>query len=478
MKQAAYIILLAFLTGLGSCKKFLDVKPEDSVLEDDLFSKEIGFQSSLNGVYMGLAISTLYGGSLTMEMVEVLAQRYNCLGTNPTNRYNAFASYDYTNTRVIAKLSNTWFNLYEAIANLNNMLAQMEKHREVFTGINYELIKGEALALRAFLHYDVFRLFGAVYKNDSTTAKRIPYYTVRTNNAGDQLTGKDVIEKVLTDLKEAESILVQVDPVITNGRNGAGPTFFTTGRHLRMNYYAVKLLQARVLLHANRKEEALAAAKVVIDKQPTWFPFVTAGDVNNTKNPDRTFATELVFTLQNFGIGSSYSSYFNPNLPDSSILAPDPVKLGKVYETSANDYRYLSYTWAVPSDGTKSFKCFYKYAPVPDTAIRQFNIPLLRVTEAYLIAAEASTVTADKFQYLNTVRAARNLTTPLALTANFTTELTKEYQKEFFGEGQLFFYYKRNYTTAIENGTASGNITMNNEKYVLPLPDAETSSRN
>jgi starch-binding outer membrane protein, SusD/RagB family len=478
MKQATYIILIALFAGLGSCKKFLDVKPEDSVLEDDLYSKELGFQTSLNGVYMGLTGSTLYGGSMTMEMLEILAQRYNCLGTNPTNKYNALASYDYGNNKVWPKLANTWFNLYEAIANLNTMLVKMEEHRDVFTGINYELIKGEALALRAFLHFDAFRMFGAVYKNDSIVSKRIPYYTAKTTTPGELLTGKELIEKVMADLKEAEAILLTVDPIISKGRGGVGPTLFTTGRHLRMNYYAVKLLQARVYLYANRKAEALAAAKVVIEKQPTWFPFVTSGEVTTPKNPDRIFSNELVFTLQNFSVGTSYMDYFVPNLADSGILAPVQTKLEKVYENSTADYRYLSYTWAIPTDGTKSFKCFYKYAPPSDTALRQFNIPLMRVTEAYLIAAEASTVTADKFQYLNTVRAARNLGTPVAPTANFTTELTKEYQKEFYGEGQLFFYYKRNNTTAIENGSVSGNITMNADKYVLPLPDIEMSSRN
>ncbi|OQP51915.1 RagB/SusD family nutrient uptake outer membrane protein [Niastella populi] len=478
MKQASYIILIALFAGLGSCKKFLDVKPEDSILEDDLYSKETGFQSALNGVYMGLTDPSLYGGSMTMEMVEILAQRYNCLGTNPGNKYNALASYDYANARVVPQLANTWFNMYELIANINTMLPEMEERKAVFTGINYELMKGEALALRAFLHYDVFRLFGAVYKNDSVVSKRVPYYTVRTSTPGELLTGKEVIEKVLTDLEEAEKYLEKADPIITNGKAGTGPAIFTTGRHLRMNYYAVKLLQARVLLHANRHEDALAAAKVVIDKQAAWFPFVTIGEVTNPRNPDRIFSNELVFAVQHFGIANSYGRYFIPNLPDSGILAPVQTKLDKVYEASTNDYRYLSYTWAIPNDGTKSFKCFYKYAPPADTAARQFNIPLMRVSEAYFIAAEASTLTADKFQYLNAIRSARNLTTPLPLTANFSTELRKEYQKEFYGEGQLFFYYKRNYTTAIENGSASGNISMNNDKYVLPLPDIETSARN
>src|SRR5688572_6582531 len=122
MKQATYIILIAVFTGLCSCNKFLDVKPEDSVVEDALYNNELGFQTHLNGVYMGLTVPSLYGGQLTMEMLDILGQRYNCLGTNPTSRYNALASYDYANNKVWPKLYSAWFNLYEAIANVNTML--------------------------------------------------------------------------------------------------------------------------------------------------------------------------------------------------------------------------------------------------------------------------------------------------------------------------------------------------------------------
>jgi hypothetical protein len=63
-------------------------------------------------------------------------------------------------------------------------------------------------------------------------------------------------------------------------------------------------------------------------------------------------------------------------------------------------------------------------------------------------------------------------------TATLTAELQKEYQKEFFGEGQLWYYYKRRNLSPIPNPTvASGNITMNATKYVFPLPLSELTPR-
>ena len=53
-----------------------------------------------------------------------------------------------------------------------------------------------------------------------------------------------------------------------------------------------------------------------------------------------------------------------------------------------------------------------------------------------------------------------------------------EYVREFVGEGQLFFYYKRNGLQTIPDGaTASGTMNVQLTDYVFPLPDSETSQR-
>lgn len=478
MKQALYLLLITILTGLSSCKKFLDVKPEDSVQEEVLYSSEPGFQIHLNGIYLGLTEEALYGGQLTMEMLEVLGQRYNISST--LHSLNDLAAYTYTSTKVKPKLARAWNSLYREIADINTLLEKADEHIDVFTDNNYQLIKGEALGLRAFLHFDALRMFGPIYKIDSTGLKLIPYYTAKTTVAGDQLTAKEVVEKILADLKEAEKNLIN-DPIISRGRTASGSSLFTTRRNQRMNYFAVKLLQARVYLYANRKVEALVAAKEVMNNQPTWFPFINTNltDLQNTTGPDRIFSTELVFAAYDNNLKEKYEKYFDPKLVDSSFLAPLQSRLDKVSENSTNDLRFYPQLWAQPSDGAKSVKCFYKYAGMTDTVSRKYLIPLMRVTEAYLIAAEAATVLADKFQYLNVVRNARNLTSLTTTTqATFTSELTKEYQKEFYGEGQLFFYYKRNGTASIDNGAVLSTIAMNAEKYVLPLPESETLSRN
>ena len=89
----------------------------------------------------------------------------------------------------------------------------MESRKSVFTGNNYNLIRGEALALRALLHFDMFRLFGPVYKLNPTKTS-IPYETSTTLQVQELLPGNEVMRHVIEDLSEAEKLLAD-DPIIT-----------------------------------------------------------------------------------------------------------------------------------------------------------------------------------------------------------------------------------------------------------------------
>ena len=50
-------------------------------------------------------------------------------------------------------------------------------------------------------------------------------------------------------------------------------------------------------------------------------------------------------------------------------------------------------------------------------------------------------------------------------------ELLKEYQKEFYGEGQLFYFYKRHFYRSFFNCRLSGELQP--EHYIPQVPDDE-----
>ena len=62
--------------GLSACGKWLDVKPYDKISEEELLSSEAGFEKFLNGIYIELNSELLYGGAMTVEMLEIMGGAY------------------------------------------------------------------------------------------------------------------------------------------------------------------------------------------------------------------------------------------------------------------------------------------------------------------------------------------------------------------------------------------------------------------
>ena len=108
-------------------------------------------------------------------------------------------------------------------------------------------------------------------------------------------------------------------------------------------------------------------------------------------------------------------------------------------------------------------------------SIENTMIPMLRLGEMYLIAAEAqSDVLANGASYINILRRARGISTTLP---TLTQELLiYEYIRELYGEGQLFYLYKRLYTTIIRSATENQNTPPSSNVFVVPLPDSETDN--
>lgn len=73
-------------------------------------------------------------------------------------------------------------------------------------------MKGEALGLRAFLHFDLLRMFGPVYK-EHPASKAIPYRIAFDKDATPVLPASEVVDAILKDLNDAEKLLKESDPL-------------------------------------------------------------------------------------------------------------------------------------------------------------------------------------------------------------------------------------------------------------------------
>ncbi|TKC63987.1 RagB/SusD family nutrient uptake outer membrane protein [Pedobacter hiemivivus] len=478
-----YILLLVFTSVCFSgCKKFLSIQPEDKYIEEQVFSNEKAIQQGLNGLYMGLASNTLYGANLSTTTIEMLGQRYNTVVAS-NNSYVAFQTYGYANTTVMAAFDEIWIQAYASITKTNKFISGLDaaSQRGVISQQNASLLKGEAIGIRAMLHFDLLRLYGPIFAV-APGNPAIPYYSKAEGVTKPILTASQVLDSVLADLSTAKTLLA-ADPVITGGIT-IGNNFYSAYRNQRLNYYAVMGLQARAYLYGGNKTAANQSAKQALAEGEKWFPWLDPKLITQGVSPDRVFSPEVMFGVYNQSMYTNFTKYFSPDLLAGDLLTALPARLLSIYEgTNATivDYRYAK-TW-VPEKvdaaaNPPTVQTSVKFTDVADkTKSWRFVQPLLRKTELYYILAETEPDQTTAINYLNTVRYNRGIAVNLTNTAVLATEVQKEYQKEFWGEGQLFFYYKRTNKTSIPSGTSTGNVTMNAAKYVVPLPLSETTPR-
>ena len=172
-------------------------------------------------------------------------------------------TYDFAGSYTLNRVEKIWEKAYNLIANTNLIIKNCDERREVLPDDYYQMIKGEALALRGFLHFDLFRLFGPVYGVDSTL-ESIPYYKEFALDVQPTLIGTEFMKNVIVDLRAAKDLL-STDPIITNGVAGDPSDKFKSKRNLRLNYYAVQGLLSRAYMYIGELDSALVYAQNVID---------------------------------------------------------------------------------------------------------------------------------------------------------------------------------------------------------------------
>jgi len=396
-----------------------------------------------------------------------MAQRYRGL-VDGVNFYEQYQQNNYNAAQAQEVFNTIWKSAYQTIMSANLFLDKIEISikNHVVSEEQGQLMKGEALSVRALLHFDMMRLFGPVYSLGQNQPA-VPYYTVADGKTQPILTSAEVVAKILEDLNAAESMLAD-DVIIKSGIINE-PDFYTGHRNQRMNYFAVKALKARVYLWANKTTEAHDAALATLNQGEQWFPWLPFKSIVTASTPDRIFSTELLFALYNRNLYKNYAAFFSPSLTETYLLAPDPANLRNTFEGNENDWRYPT-TWR---QTTKSYRTFFKYEDISLSQPWGFLQPMIRKSELYYILAETEPDAAIARSYLDSVYSHRGLPA-LAVNASVPAELLKEYGREFYGEGQLFFYYKRTNTPFIPDAMTN---TPRAPVYVVPLPLSETTPR-
>lgn len=506
---------------VASCS-LLDVSPRGQNESKEFLKTETGYKYAITGVYQSMAAAELYGRDMSFELPEWLVRNFVFFDIQPDDDEFVFSTYTFEDQRGDSRLSITWRQFYHAISQVNDMITALEENNVDFSSpMMAGVVEGELYALRAYLHLEVLRFWGPVPNATATEGViTVPYMTEATLD-GALLTSdtwKTVVDGIESDLSRAEAVLRTSDPIIAaNIVNKYGePTTMDAldgwfqYRQNRMNFFAVLGTKARFyswLENAAYKptdagtQSADARANVV---HYAWMVYNGTPEYQDAESATKLFELMTSADLSNSGFtlyGESLMALDVPDLQDNQksfnttgtagdgyplVFQVGTVTDG-VYELAnygMNDFRYTSQNlWEQRTFETTPISIFRKYKdflnPAQDAAkVANANqVPLLRLSEIYLLLMEYHPDFATAQKLFHEWTLAKGMDS--SVEATFTDDggrqarIGREYQKEFYGEGQFFFYCKRK---ALPNIPVDGYpLPGGVASYVIPKPTSQTN---
>lgn len=483
MKKIIIILTAALIGTFSSCTNWLEHRPYDQVPGDELYTTETGAQEALNGLYLGLLSRSLYGGELTVGMLEAMSMHYFI---PEDHKYDELTSEQFTTSGSQSYFLNIWKGMYKLIAQCNVFLANIEENRDNYDADNYNLYRGEAIALRTFLHFDLFRMFAPAWSEENKTQRAISYYDREVEQPTAYMTVEELTTQLLADIDEAIALLAK-DPILENVDYVSQGGTFWDFRSFRFNLYAAYALKARICLTTGDKTTAHSIATALLESR---FP---NGGTNNFMNvfpsvldapeDDPIGYTEMLFGMHDINRKNVYDTYFSTELQTTQICAVSEARNNALFPL-AQDIRRNNFTSAPSISGTIPLMSITKYqeqeAHSSDDLLYRYDIiPLIKKGELYLIAAESSDNDTEKQQWLEELRLTRGYFENNIID-DLNQTLQEEYEREFYAEGQYFYYLKRNGATTVAD-PSSGEIdetkTVSASYFVFPIPEEETNNR-
>lgn len=470
--QRTALRLTAALLFLTSCNDFLDITPQGQRKRDQQLETQEGIEDALYGAYAKLRSESLYGSALSISYTEVMAQYMDSYGNESVT---ALSAYRYTDTRVKSGFEAVWTAMYNNISNVNSVLGcDLVKDA---TEYPYSVYRGEALGLRAFMHFDLLRLF-CEQITLNPEASGIPYATEFSLVAPDFISEKAVYEHILADLLKAEELLA-------DEKGHEGETTFMSDRKIHFNLYAVQATLARVYLTMGDKDNALKYALKVIDESGFRLSEKTEvnGDLAGVLSNN-----ETIFGVYYAKFYEVVSLLLQQQISFSSL---DPRRdIMDFYEANVTglDFRASAYFTATSEGGRVPYRLskvtnVYELQNIPAMlpSNRILGINMIRLPEMYYIAAECllgedEDEAVRLFDEVLTHRGLEPLENwPEPQNRLTVSAINDERYRELISEGQTFFNMKRQNLPikAVDGGT----ITPSNNVYVVPIPDIEYDYR-
>lgn len=432
MKTKFCIVILFSLLGYSCGNNFLNISPSTAAGDANLINSISDLSIATNGVYEGLTNSSYYSGEYTF-IADLMGEH---MMEPPWGSQHLKYWYAYGLTKVSA---GTGF-YREINLGLQDINLVLEKADKLEKSPEKSTLIAELRTLRALLHFDLVRLYGPLYSNlgkgaikrnalgiriakEAYKDARVSFYRDKT---------ADVYDFICTELEQAVPLL---SPQKRNG-------YF--------DYWGGRGLQAKIYLYMGKNELALSAAEDVMKNSGCKLYSRSEYVASWGKEYGSESLLELATSLEDNAGYTSLGWICSESGYKTVVPTQDFLNLA---EADPEDVRFELLQYST-KDG-----CYYisgKY-PGRDHNIKINNPKVLRLSEIYLIAAEAALKTEDSEKagnYLSNLREKRTTTNPGKYREAVTLDdVLYERAVELFGEGNRAWDLWRNQKSVVRYRT-------------------------
>lgn len=429
-----------------SCTSFVEVDvPKSQLATSAVFEDYSTASAALLNIYANIrdkGIITGIGTGVSNQLGNYADEIQS--NENPTNPSLNFYKNSILPTNTI--VSGYWSASYNQIYAANSVIEGIKKSNAL-TADQKKQLEGEALFIRAMMHFYLVNLFGD-----------IPYITntdYKKNSTAVRIPTAMVYEMLVSDLENAIILL---------------PSNYLDSDRSRPNASAAAALLARVHLFHKEYPQAANAASAVLN----------ANQLYSVESPDKVFlipSHETIWQLQSGAAGrnTAEEAYFT-----FTSVPPPLVSLSSnlVNSFEAGDLRRSKWIKTI-TKGTSTYYHVFKYKENAPTSVSKEYSIVFRLAEQYLIRSEARAFQGDFIgakEDLNVVRYRAGLGNTTAQTQQeILNAILDERRHELFTEyGHRFLDLKRmGKLEKVLNGIKPGWNTTDN---LFPIPQSELST--
>lgn len=475
-----FLVLLATFVAQGCSEDAIDLYPEftlDAISNPSTLEQ---VEQVLLGAYARFRDANYYGsgsgtGAGWAMMPDVMSD--NIYETTKESLANSRTMAEWAYQSDLAQIMSFYIAPYQAIAAANIVIRDADKFATATNGTMINRLKGQAHAIRALAHFDLFRYFATTFDRNSNDLAL--YYNkefvVSTEVKPSRITNTEYYTELFGDLTQAVTLLGNVDKTIN--------TAATTRPFIDLA--VVYALQARVFLYAGEWADAETAAT---NAMALANPLVNLDQEAYSGMYNETDIGEIIWNVQ-FNAGESgptYLVYFATS--DRNYYQPAydiAVETGDAGLIQSNDIRFDAFF--KPANSNVEGLSVKKYQGKSTLTDGNANFVAFKTGELYLIRAEARARNSKEglaLDDLNALRATRitGYVNEAGLTgAALLDAIADERRRELFCEGHRFFDLKRT-TRTIQRGAPWGDtqvavggvyeLAPTDREWALPIPES------